>query len=77
MSDLQSFTKQDLVNLQKVVSIVKSTDCAYRDSKGGIRSAHRNKETVYRFELDGKYCLWVFNEHNKLVDTIKGSITGE
>lgn len=70
MADLQSFEKQDLINLQKYVDVQKKSDAAYETKDGTIRSAYVREETVYRLKVKGsnEIHMFVFNKFNKPVD---------
>lgn len=69
MSELKDFTQQDLINLQKVMSIEKKNDVAY-EYNGKIYSCNQRKETAYLIKMDNSTKLYVFNNKNKLVARI-------
>ena len=75
MAELKDFDQQDLINIQKVMSIDKSDKAAYR-IEDKVYSAHQNEQTVYRVYTKGEdhVYMYVFNKHNKLVNSSKETI---
>lgn len=75
MPELQQFEKQDLINLQKVLNLDKSTQAAYTGKDGKVYSMHQNQQKGYRLQLNGSDTihLFIFDEKNKFVEHLKYS----
>jgi len=76
MADLQSFDKQDLINLQKVIDLDKKEDAAYQDADGTVHSMYKREEKGYRLHVKGSsdVYLFIFNKKNKHIATIINTI---